>query len=61
MNPKLLKLTYRNLLGWRAEANVSQVSDSKKLDIIMVALADICAALATDGTQESIEEFHRPD
>jgi hypothetical protein len=61
MNRGLLKIAYRNLMGWLTKCHEGSVSTDKKLEIIMMSLADICTALATDGTQESINAFHDED
>lgn len=58
MNKPMLRMVYNNLMGWLTKSREETVSADKKLEIIMMSLADICTALATDGTQESIEAFY---
>jgi hypothetical protein len=58
MNKQLLKITHSNLMGWLTKCREETVSPDKKLEIIMMSLADICVAMATDGTQESIDKFY---
>lgn len=55
MNKPLLKIAHNNLMEWASKG----ASDTKKLEVIMVSLADICTALATDGTQKSIDEWSK--
>ena len=61
MNIQLLKLTQQNLSGWLTKCQQETVSVDKKLETIMFALADICTALGTDGTQESINKWYDED
>lgn len=58
MNEALLKLTHKNLMGWLTRCREETVSTDQKIEIVMMSLADICTALATDGTAESIEAFY---
>jgi hypothetical protein len=58
MNKQLLKVVCDNLTEWVIKSNMESIPQDKKLNIIMMSLADICVALATDGTEKSIEEFH---
>jgi len=61
MNYKLLKLTHGNLMGWVRRSQEETVSADKKLEVIMVSLADICTALGTDGSEEAIEAWYAED
>jgi hypothetical protein len=62
MNKVLLRNTHSNLMGWLTKFRHETVPTDKRLEIVMMALADMCQALATDGTPESTEEFYRdPD
>ncbi len=58
MNQALLKLTHRNLSGWLTKCHQETVTTDKKLEIILFALSDICTALGTDGTQDSIDKWY---
>jgi hypothetical protein len=58
MNKALLKLTHDSLMTWLTKCREETVSADKKLEIIMLGLADICTALATDGTEESINAYY---
>lgn len=57
MNQFLLRWTHKNLMSWMTKSREQTVPVDKKLDIIMMSLADICQALGTDGTEESLEAF----
>lgn len=61
MNKIGLKLTHDSLIGWLTKCQEETVSADKKLEIIMVSLANLCKSLATDGTEESIEAFCADD
>lgn len=61
MNVGLLKLTHRNLSSWLTKCREETVSTDKKLEIIMNSLSDMCTALGTDGTQESIDKWYEED
>lgn len=58
MNKGLLKLVHQSLMGWLTKCREETVSADKKLEVIMLSLADMCTALATDGTQDSINKFY---
>ena len=61
MNKALLKSTARNLDDWMTKSMQQTVTIDQKLDLIMFSLKDICVALCTDGSQESIDQFYAPD
>jgi hypothetical protein len=61
MNKTILKFTARNLDDWMTKSMQQTVTIDQKLDLIMFSLKDICVALCTDGSQESIDQFYAPD
>jgi hypothetical protein len=61
MNKALLKFTARNLGDWMTKSREQTVTVDQKLDLIIFSLKDICTALCTDGTQDSIDEFYASD
>jgi hypothetical protein len=53
MNKELLMLTYSNLMNWLMKCSQETVSTDKKLEIVMMALADMCQALAAETADEA--------
>jgi hypothetical protein len=58
MNKAILKFTAKNLGDWMIKSREQTVTVDQKLELIMFSIRDICIALCTDGTQESIDEFY---
>ncbi len=52
MNKNLLALTHSNLMAWLTRCSQETVSTDKKLEIIMLSLADMCSALAFGSEEE---------
>lgn len=48
MNKKLLRDTRRNLHDWVRRSRRETVHLDKRLEVLMLALADVCEALALD-------------
>lgn len=60
MNKELLLLTRDNLMAWLTRCTQESVSADKKLELIMISLADMCQALACD-TEETGGERRQDD
>lgn len=58
MNHEMLKITHSNLMGWLRRGREQSVSTDEKLNVIMMALADMCFALGTDGSAEAAEAWY---
>jgi hypothetical protein len=52
MDKKLLQNTKRNLYDWLTKCRHETVHLDKRMEIIMMALADMCEAMATDKETE---------
>jgi hypothetical protein len=61
MNKAILKFTARNLGDWMIKSREQTVTVDQKLELIMFSIRDICIALCTDGSQESIDQFYAQD
>jgi hypothetical protein len=61
MNKTMLKFTARNLSDWMTKSDQQTVTADQKLNLLIFSLRDICVALCTDGSQESINQFYAPD
>jgi len=56
MNNKLLRETRRNLHAWVTRSKNETVHLDKRMEVLMLALADICEALTTHPEQD-LEEL----
>jgi hypothetical protein len=50
MDKVLLKLTHRNLMDWLQKSREETVSLERKMNVLMLSVADLCIALADDET-----------
>ncbi len=48
MDKVLLKLTHRNLMDWLQKSRGETVSLDQKMTVLMLSVADLCAALADE-------------
>ena len=48
MDKVLLKLTHRNLMDWLQKSREETVPFDQKINVLMLSVADLCAALAHD-------------
>jgi len=51
MNNKLLRETRRNLHAWVTRSKNETVHLDKRMEVLMLALADMCEAMATDEAE----------
>ena len=58
MNISRMKIAERSMMNLLTRCREQTVTTDQKLEAIAMALADICTALATDGTQESIDAWY---
>jgi len=52
MNKELLILTRDNLYSWLRRTSEETVTVEARLNVIMMSLADLCAALARDSEDD---------
>ena len=60
MNNRLLRATRENLHAWVAKSKITTVHLDQRMEVVMLALADMCEAMATDEPEvvdvEIVEE-----
>jgi len=53
MNKQLLRETRRNLHAWVKRSRTETVHLDKRMEVLMLALADVCEALALDDVKQA--------